>query len=83
MDTYEEFAMNESLYRCGKGGKYSYFTLDGKPITNTESLLDDNGQDPFGLQVRSVEEVKERKAAKERQSNLNRKVNDLKNIFGF
>lgn len=82
-DTYEEFTMNVSLFRCKKGDKYYYFTLDGKPITNTESLIDDLGQDPFGLQVRSLEEVKAKKVSKERESNLNEKVKDLKNLFGF
>lgn len=82
-ERYQEFTMNRTLYRCRKGDVYLYFTLDGKPITNTESLIDDSGQDPFGLQVRSVEEVKTRKAAKARESDLNKKMNDLKKMFGF
>ena len=82
-DTYDEFVMNETLFRCKKGEKYSYFTLDGKPITDTESLLDASGRDPFGLQVRTKEEVKEKNAAKERENNLNKKVDDLKKAFGF
>lgn len=82
-ETYQEFTMNKTLYRCRKGDVYLYFTLDGKPITNTESLIDDSGQDPFGLQVRSVEKVKTRKAAKARETNLNKKMNDLKRMFGF
>ena len=82
-DTYEEFTMNSSIFRCKKGGKYLYFALDGKPITNIESLLDSSGRDPFGLQVFSKEEIKEKRAAKERESNLNKKVNDLKKAFGF
>ncbi len=82
-DTYEEFTMNYSLYRCKKGDKYLYFALDGKPITNVESLMDSSGRDPFGLQVYSKEEIKEKKAAKERESKLNKKVNDLKKAFGF
>lgn len=82
-ETYDEFVMNETLFRCKKGDKYSYFTLDGKPITDTESLLDASGRDPFGLQVRTKEEVKEKNAAKERENNLNKKVDDLKKAFGF
>ena len=82
-DTYDEFATNGILFRCKKGEKYSYFTLDGKPITNVESLLDSSGRDPFGLQVRPKEEVKEENEAKEREHNLNKKVDDLKRAFGF
>ena len=82
-DTYDEFVMNETLFRCGKGKNYSYFTLDGKPIVNTEGLLDGSGRDPFGLQVRSKEEVKKKNEAKEREHNLNKKVDDLKKAFGF
>ena len=83
MDVYDEFAMNESLFRCKKGAKYFYFALDGKPVTNVESLLDSSGRDPFGLQVRSEEEVKERNEAKQRETDLNKKVDDLKKVFGF
>ena len=80
---YDEFIMNESLFRLKKGTDYKYYTLDGKPITNTESLIDNDGKDPFGLQVHTPEEVKEKKAAKEREENINRKMKDLKKIFGF
>ena len=82
-DVYQEFVLNNSIYRGRKGNEYFYFTSDGKPITNKESLLDDNGQDPFGLQVISAEELKARREAKEREKNLNKKLNDLKSTFGF
>ncbi len=82
-DVYQEFVLNNSIYRGRKGNEYFYFTSDGKPITNKESLLDDNGQDPFGLQVISAEELKARKEAREREKNLNKKLKDLKSIFGF
>lgn len=82
-DVYQEFVMNYSIYRGRKGNEYFYFTSDGKPITNKESLLDDNGQDPFGLQVISAEELKAKKEAKEREKNLNKKLKDLKSTFGF
>lgn len=82
-DVYQEFVMNHSIYRGKKGNEYFYFTTDGKPITNKESLLDDSGKDPFGLQVISEEELQEKKAAKEREKNLNKKLNDLKSTFGF
>jgi hypothetical protein len=80
---YDEFIMNESLFRLKKGTDYKYYTLDGKPITNTESLIDNDGKDPFGLQVHTPEEVKEKRAAKEREENINRKMKDLKKVFGF
>ena len=79
----KEFIINNSIYRGKKGNKYYYFTTDGKPITNKETLLDDSGKDPFGLQVISTEELKARKEAKEREKNLNKKLNDLKSTFGF
>lgn len=82
-DVYEEVVLNESLYRCKKSGKYYYFASDGKPITNVESLMDDSGRDPFGLQVYSKEEIKAKKSNKEKENNLNNKVNDLKKAFGF
>lgn len=82
-DVYQEFVMNNSICRGKKGNEYFYFTTDGKPITNKESLLDDSGKDPFGLQVISAEELQEKKAAKEREKNLNKKLNDLKSTFGF
>lgn len=82
-DVYQEFVMNNSIYRGRKGKEYFYFTSDGKPITNKESLLDDSGKDPFGLQVISAEELKARKEAKEREKNLNKKLKDLKSTFGF
>ena len=82
-DVYQEFIINNSIYRGKKGNKYYYFTTDGKPIINKETLLDDSGKDPFGLQVISAEELKARKEAKEREKNLNKKLNDLKSTFGF
>lgn len=82
-EVYDEFAMNQTLFRGRKGGKYHYFSLDGKPITSIESLLDESGRDPFGLQVYTKEETKAKKANKEREKNLNNKVNDLKKAFGF
>ena len=82
-DIYEEIVLGNSLFRCKKAGKYFYFALDGKPITNVESLIDDSGRDPFGLQVYSKEEIKAKKANKEKENNLNNKVNDLKKAFGF
>lgn len=78
-----DFAMNESIFRYRKEADYFYFTLDGKPLTDKLSLLDSDGRDPFGLQVMSEEEVKAKKEAKEREMNLNRKVNDLKKVLGF
>lgn len=80
---YQEFAINNSIYRGKTDDKYLYFTTDGKPITNIESLLDSSGKDPFGRQVISAEELKEKKSAKEREKNLNKKLNDLKSTFGF
>lgn len=91
-DVFQDFTMDGvfnvdipegNLYRCRKDTVYFYFTNDGKPITDKESLIDDNGKDPFGLQVHSPEEMKAKKASKEREQNLNKKVNTLKNMFGF
>ena len=82
-DVYQEFVMNNSIYRGKKGNDYFYFTTDGKPITNKESLLDDSGKDSFGLQVISAEELKARKEAKEREEDIKRKMKDLKKVFGF
>lgn len=78
---YKEFIMNKTIYRCLKGNDYLYFTIDGKPITDIESLVDDNGQDPFGRQVISEDEMKAKRAAREREKKLNEKMNSLKNIF--
>ena len=82
-EIYQEFTLNNSIYRGKKGDKYFYFTSDGKPITNLDGLLDNSGKDPFGLQVIPAEEMKARREAKEREKNLNKKLNDLKSTFGF
>lgn len=82
-DICQDFVMNKSIFRYRKGEDYFYFTLDGKPLTDKLSLLDSDGKDPFGLQVMNKEDIKAKKEAKEREINLNRKVNDLKRILGF
>lgn len=82
-EVYQEFTMDRQIYRCRKDTVYYYFTTDGKPITEKESLIDDDGRDPFGMQVRSPEEMKAKKAAKEREQNLNNKINQMKSMFGF
>lgn len=82
-EVFSEFAMNESIFRLKKDDTYLYFSLDGKPITDTESLIDSSGRDPFGFQVHSTEEMKAKNGAKERANNLNKKIKDLKNVFGF
>lgn len=80
---FQELVVNETIYRGKNGDKYFYYALDGKPITDVSSLVDDSGKDPFGLQVFSAEEMKAKKAVKEREQNLNKKVNNLKNLFGM
>lgn len=80
-EIYQEFILNGTLFRGKKGKDYYYFTLDGKPITDKESLLDSDGQDPFGLQVVSPEEIKAKREAKEREKILNNKMNSLKMMF--
>lgn len=82
-DVIKEFAMDGSIYRIKKGDTYLYFSLDGKPLTDVNSLLDSSGKDPFGMQVKKGEEKKENKAAKDRETELNNKINGLKNLFGF
>lgn len=82
-EIYSEFTMNESIFRLKKGKEYFYFSLDGKPITNKESLIDKSGKDPFGLQVQTEAEVKAKRASNERKENLDNKVNDLKKVLGF
>ena len=82
-DVYDEVLLSISLFRCKKADKYFYFSLEGKPITDVGSLLDDSGRDPFGLQVYSKEEMKAKNANKEKEKNLNNKLNDLKKAFGL
>lgn len=82
-DTYQEVIMDYTLFRCRKDTAYYYFTLDGKPITDKESLINDNGCDPFGLQVRSPEEMKAKNAAKKREQNLRDEFYNFKNALGF
>lgn len=82
-DTYQEFIMDNTLFRCRKDTVYYYFTLDGKPITDKESLINDMGCDPFGLQVRSPEEMKAKNAAKKKEQNLRNEFYNFKNVLGF
>lgn len=78
-----DFVMNESIYRLKKEENYLYYTVDGKPITNIDPLIDASGKDPFGLQVRDLEEIKAKNAANERSNNLNNKIELLKSTLGF
>lgn len=82
-EIFQELSINETLFRGKKGEEYFYYSIDGKPITDKESLIDDKGQDPFGLQVISQEELKKKREVKEREKSLNQKMNQLKNILGF
>lgn len=82
-DTYQEFIMDNTLFRCRKDTAYYYFTLDGKPITDKESLINDKGCDPFGLQVRSPEEMKAKNAAKKKEQNLRNEFYNFKNALGL
>ena len=75
--------MDNTLFRCRKDTVYYYFTLDGKPITDKESLINDMGCGPFGLQVRSPEEMKAKNAAKKKEQNLRNEFYNFKNALGF
>lgn len=60
-DVYSEFVMNTLVYRVKKGDEYLYFNLDGRPVVDVSSILDNKGQDPFGFPY-SIEQIKKFKA---------------------
>jgi hypothetical protein len=82
-EVFQEVAINENIFRGKKNNDYFYFTSDGRPLKDIESLLDSSGKDPFGRQVIPVEELKAKKEANEREKKLDKKLNDLKSTFGF